>query len=195
MYNETERFWRWLGKGLLIGFLLLGVVVGMIIAGVARAEGADLLIRATNDLLPTPPATDAVPINPLENPVVAIVVSLLFVVGLPGTIYLCALFLDWLEDAGIKPTRLTKRILGIVAGFITAGLAELLGFLSYPALEQYPVWLRVVGLGLVFGLYAGGRISADQQAQKKALKLADQTYAGGEFGDGEPRVGQAQDYA
>jgi hypothetical protein len=145
-------------------------------------------------LVATPPATDAVPISPLENPVVNLIVALTLALGLPGTIYLTALFLDWLNDADIVATRLTKRILGVVAGIITAGLAELLGALNQPALEPYPIWLRVVGLGLVFGLYAGGRISADQQAQKKALKLADETYNENN-GDGTLRVGSTKDYA
>jgi peptidoglycan/LPS O-acetylase OafA/YrhL len=124
---------RWIG-----GVLAL---VGALLFSVALAQG------------------DAASADWAANPVVQYI-GLLAVTGIPAALMVTEYFRNAIDDArgrtagDLHPNAV--RALGIVCGIAVAGAYALLKMLNAPVLESYPMWFRIVAIGAVFGVSAGG---------------------------------------
>jgi hypothetical protein len=195
-WDASMKALKWLIGIAVVVIFGLGVLFAMLFLGAARAEGADLLIRSSADLLPNPPVIDAVPSANIVSERGAAwfaLVALVAVIGVPFT----RKAVDFiLERPWAKWIKNDWRIL--LAFVFALGWTLFMfqdGILNIAALALLPMWQSVLVVAGMITLAAAGTVDGDARAQKKALKLADQTYADGQFGDGEPRVGQAKDYA
>ncbi len=178
-WDASMKALKWLIGIAVIVIFGLGILFAMLFLGAARAEGADLLIRSSADLLPNPPATDANQNTLLaQNPVVLLILALAVGGGIPATRWATQYAREFFTDAGIELNSLGMRLLGLASGVGVSTLLEALGMYQAAELQTFPAWLRIVGLGLAFGVMAGGLHDASRRVDVY-------TTPEGQFGDGD----------
>jgi uncharacterized membrane protein YoaK (UPF0700 family) len=100
------------------------------------------------------------PISLTENPVVIAVLAIVMFGGAKvtrgGVAYFAKIYSDSEPLGGKKFSANVLRLLSFVIGIATAIVLYGLKFLDAPQLLEYPVWLRIVGVGLVCGFVASG---------------------------------------
>ncbi len=152
----------------IIALLAIGIF-----ASLARAEGADLLIRSSADLLPNPPPTDAVPplsdVGQLFTP--EVILALVFLLTMPLT----TLIKHWFRLEGDTANIITNVVLNAIAKGITLVVAG-------QATWQFAVVAFVLGVALdktIYDLLTRGKQEQIAQLEKDVVKP--EPYGDGDF--------------
>lgn len=110
----------------------------------------------------------------------AIITAVLFVAtatGIPATKWLTQYVLQWLYDAEIKEIRkLYMRLIGLICGIAVAAFLYSIKMLDTPELSGYNPIVKILVVGLVFGVMAGGWRNTEQ-AQALVIAKAKQEVA------------------
>jgi hypothetical protein len=114
--------------------------------------------------------------------------------GIPATRWTTEYIREFAVDGGFKITSFTTRILGLISGMVVSSVFLIIGMYQAAEISQFPDWAKIIGLGLVFGVMAGGQYDASR------YNANGNVYVGGTgFGDGDlpntPKAGSIKDYA
>jgi hypothetical protein len=185
-----KGFWIFLLSSMLL------VSIGLLTASIFAVNAQDELPRVSPVppivTLENPPLTDAVPSTDFyQNPIVLLILALAIGGGIPATRWATQYAREFWADAGISLNSLQMRIIGLVCGVLVSSAFQMLGMYNAQELQVFPVWLQIIGLGLVFGVMAGGQ----HDSQRSRSEIVD---SNSEFGDGDlttAKHGKTEDYA
>jgi hypothetical protein len=178
---------------------MLAMTLSFLISSISAVHAQDELPRVSPlppiVTLENPPATDAPTTVFAQNPIVLLILALAVGGGIPATLWLTQYTREFVADAGIEASKLALRIIGLISGIVVSSVFLVIGMYQAAELAPYPDWLKVIGLGLAFGLLAGG-----WHDSKRYSGTITNVYAGGAgFGDGdvpdEPKQGSIKDYS